>query len=849
MLRPGFVARSGPYSTGSAWCTRPNVSPSRLLQTYTVGELPSRSGLTPRPDIAAMDGNITIISSPHRSATTTATTVRHICRAARRNIPEDDIEDLTVDQRLERLSKLSGRVGEMRSVFDRESLLRQMGALDPALYAPPPPPPLRKSAEEGEEGEEEEEELPLYWIEWNDNPLTHVFNSTVSEQLPDGLRRRLVLTRDADEDEAVISTPLHNCLSVYICEGLEVDDSLERQEAAADFSRMQQAFLERWALYHGPLPPALVDLLCDFSLDAPPARAKMALWVLWLSEFGSEYWREVLGALQQPEDMPNAEFCTDDELMELQWMPYALPISVRKEALRTFWEYFGGSPLAEAVGFERTSQVDPLDPDGTAAAAAAAAAVAAEAPQPQPQPSPPEATAPLRPLPSFERFLWAYCHAEAHSLGNGERVVFFPQADPCLYATEPTLINTTLAVVADDGPSLDEFAVVATLRPLQQGEQLYAHAPFGEGAADGGGGATSQLHTQFGMVPEQGGNEADIQDLQPDTGSLEDDWLKRLLGQEASTRLDLVTDPRLRHLLNLAETGDADMDQMPPIRHILPPLQLPKLWGPGLVAGVKRLKLDERWIEPADFEREAIEQSLAEEEQTAAQMTAERRAAGFATGGAEELSYKEYDEWKQDLRSHEIVEVPGNPAILDTNEGRAEWRRMRAAWASLPRVAPDNKEHGRRMELALRGGPLEQVFLNPRDISRELAAAEAVLAAVNRILAAFPTTIEQDEQLVASASATAVGSATRGSSGRGKRRVDVSGSDSNSGSTDSAAAAAASPSLTSISTARMLGVVAWRLELKRVWRQMSGMLQEYRDALVVAEAAAGLAGAEEPVVA
>ncbi|GIL58970.1 hypothetical protein Vafri_13966, partial [Volvox africanus] len=462
----------------------------------------------------------------------------------------------------------------------------------------------------------------------------------------------------------------------------------------------------------------------------------------------------------------------------------------------------------------------------------------------------PEASAPLRPLPPFERFLWAYCHAEARSLGNGERVVFFPQADPCLYATEPTLINTTLAVVADDGPNLDEFAVVATLRPLQQGEQLYAHAPFGEGAADGGGGATSQLHTQFGMVPEQGGNEADIQDLQPDTGSLEDDWLKRLLGQEASTRLDLVTDPRLRHLLNLAETGDADMDQMPPIRHILPPLQLPKLWGPGLVAGVKRLKLDERWIEPADFEREAIEQSLAEEEQTAAQMAAERRAAGFTTGGAEELSYKEYDEWKQDLRSHEIVEVPGNPAILDTNEGRAEWRRMRAAWASLPRVPPDNKEHGRRMELALQGAPLEQVFLNPRDISRELAAAEAVLTAVDRILAAFPTTIEQDEQLVASASATAAGPATRGGSRRGRRRVDGSGSgsDSDSGSANSAATAAA-PSLTSISTPRMLGVVAWRLELKRVWRQISGMLQEYRDALVVAEAAAGLAEAEKPVAA
>ncbi len=78
------------------------------------------------------------------------------------------------------------------------------------------------------------------------------------------------------------------------------------QEAAADFSRMQRAFLERWARFHGAPPQALLDLLCDFSPEAPTARAKMALWVLWLAEgCGSEYWREVLGALPQPEDMPN----------------------------------------------------------------------------------------------------------------------------------------------------------------------------------------------------------------------------------------------------------------------------------------------------------------------------------------------------------------------------------------------------------------------------------------------------------------------------------------------------------------------------------------------------------------
>lgn len=98
-------------------------------------------------------------------------------------------------------------------------------------------------------------------------------------------------------------------------------------------------------------------------------------------------------------------------------MPYALPISVRREALRTFYEYFGASPLAEALGFERSSDIDPLDPDGSVAEEAKQAAAVSGIGPP----------GPLRPLPPFERFLWAYCHAEAHSLGNGERVVFFPQ--------------------------------------------------------------------------------------------------------------------------------------------------------------------------------------------------------------------------------------------------------------------------------------------------------------------------------------------------------------------------------------------------------------------------------------
>lgn len=87
-----------------------------------------------------------------------------------------------------------------------------------------------------------------------------------------------------------------------------------------------------------------------------------------------------------------------------------------------------------------------------------------------------------------------------------------------------------------------------------------------------------------------------------------------------------------------------------------------------MIAGVKRLKLDERLIEPSDVEREAIEASLAEEMSDAQAAREERHAAGFTTNSEAEVQYSEYDRWKQDMSSQEIVEIPGDPTILESDE-------------------------------------------------------------------------------------------------------------------------------------------------------------------------------------
>ncbi|KXZ54238.1 hypothetical protein GPECTOR_5g329 [Gonium pectorale] len=776
---------------------------------------------------------------------------------------------MSQQERLDRLEQISGRVGELRSVFDRESLLRQMGAIDPGLY-----------------DEAAEEDLPddreLEWIPFNDDATTHNHVQTAVEPLPDGLRHRLVATDDIEEDEALITCPLHNCLVVHLCEGLDIADSLERQEAAADFTRMQICFLDRWMQFHGDLPPALAALLCDFRIEAPNARAKMALWLLWVWDHcESAYWKQALAELPQPQDMPQMEFCDYDELAELQWLPYALPAGVRREALHQFYSRFCEQPIMQELGWEQLPPADPPadDAGGAAEAAEAGAASTSEpvdagakkgkaakggkgkgkgaaaepaAAEQQPAAAP---SRPLKPPPPFERFLWAYCHAEARSLGNGERVVFFPQADPMLYTLDQESINTTLAVVAEDGPILDEFAVLASLVPISKGQPLAASPPFAVGPV-GGGGSTSQLHTQFGLVPQHGGSAADVVDLAPETGTIDDDWLKRLLDQEAATRLDLVTDPRLRHLLALAEAGQADMRQMPPVGEMLPPLQLPKLWGPGLVAGVKRLRLVEQVMPPSEEAEEVLRASLREDEQLAERLAAARQlddglaalgvAPSAAAGAPAPVSYEEYEQWVNEPSVTEIVELPADEGLRDTAEGRAEWRRMLAAWHSLPRVSPSTREHGLRMEAALKGAPLREAFSSRRDLARELAAADSLLESFHKVLAWFPTTIEEDEQLLARAAApgaAAQGPAAAGrKSGRGRagrRSGSASGSDSDSeGATAQAAGRA-------VTTLRGRGLVAWRLEYKRVWAQMAGMVEEYRDALALADAEAGPVPPEE----
>ncbi len=86
------------------------------------------------------------------------------------------------------------------------------------------------------------------------------------------------------------------------------------------------------------------------------------------------------------------------------------------------------------------------------------------------------------------------------------------QADPCLYTTDPEAINATLAVVAGD-EFVDEFAVVATLCPVREGQQLLAFPPVNQ---EDGGGSSSHLHGHFGHLTHCEGNMADTVDLQPD---------------------------------------------------------------------------------------------------------------------------------------------------------------------------------------------------------------------------------------------------------------------------------------------------------------------------------------------
>ncbi|GFR47732.1 hypothetical protein Agub_g9492, partial [Astrephomene gubernaculifera] len=832
--------------------------------------------------------------------------------AARRREPQPDIEDMNLEQRLEHLDKISGRANEVSSIYTREMMMQQLGIMDPALYA-----------QLGEEQEGEEEETPMEFIPWNDDPRTHVVNNSEVEVHPDGLRRRLVATADAEPGDPIIQVPLHNCLVLYVADSeKDEEDSIERQEATAEFEAMQLQFLESWIGRHGPLPPGLTSLLCDFSLSAPPADTKMALWLLWLwghtsqeqegeqrqgqggsggpgssgkgeEEEGKEgqqqyaYWREALSALPQPADMPNLEFCSEDELQQLQWLPYSLPAAVRRGTLAAFYTRFCSSTLAALLGFMpaatapgagelvseqgleagQGSQQQEFDPyaviatakaveelaeaeydaqqaeaaavaarrlarveaaqfgemasmgsalaaeveaaEAVSAAAAARTAAAQKAAEVAAggkggREAAVAAAAGLRPLPSFERFLWAYCHAAARSAGNGERLVFIPQVDPCLYTCDPQAPNTTLTVVADqEGGLADHFAVLVANSPLSPGEPLLAASPVQSRMPHSGGGSaasgsTTQLHCLTGLVPEPGGNLADLVDFEPETGTLEDLWYKTLMGQEEATSLAAVTDPYLRHLLDLIAAGvKVDANQLPPLQKLLPGFKLSKLWGPGLIAGVRHiLTLEEADLVPIVEDEQELVEALYDDEALALEAAEARREAteperlemlrltervgvdlGYGSEGLPplqpEVSYSEYEEWRRNPASTEIVEVPADPEMLETELGRAQWRRLLAAWNSLPRLSPDSRVHGSCMERALGGAPLQRCFPDPSSLLREVGSAESLLASLRAVSSALPTSLEQDVALLAEARAAEEEEEEEGSSGRRRSLADL----------------------------------------------------------------------------
>lgn len=230
------------------------------------------------------------------------------------------------------------------------------------------------------------------------------------------------------------------------------------QEAVADFARSQHAFLDNWCRFHGPLPPMLRSLLCDFSLEGPDVRTKMALWLLWLADNSApgSYWHDTISRHLPPiSGMAQPEFCTAEEIKELQWPPYAVPAAARRDALTHFWWEFGGGDMVELLGWRRRQGNEELDeklfqavaeaelmklktqaPQGEDDAAMEArekvAEVLREIERVEAEHAAADAAAGLdeqglRPLPPAEAFVWAYVNAEAHALGNGQRIVFMAQ--------------------------------------------------------------------------------------------------------------------------------------------------------------------------------------------------------------------------------------------------------------------------------------------------------------------------------------------------------------------------------------------------------------------------------------
>ncbi len=148
-----------------------------------------------------------------------------------------------------------------------------------------------------------------------------------------------------------------------------------------------------------------------------------------------------------------------------------------------------------------------------------------------------------------------------------------------------------------------------------------------------------------------------------------------------------------------------------------------------------------------------------------------------------------------------------------------------------------------------------QVFLDPRDVKRELQAAITFREQIQHILDYFPTTIEEDEQLLAAATANAApiepvwGETpevpTAAPPAESEPAPPAAGSKKRGGKRKTAeAAAAATPSASNSSSSssgtvapispRVFGALQWRLEFKRVWRAMEGIVGEYVESLEVA---------------
>lgn len=621
---------------------------------------------------------------------------RQLDVSVRAKARDASISNLSIDDKIARLEQLS-EVGEVRSVFSataRESL------------------------------EEPHDDVQLQQVEWgDDDPATHNLIGFGVEDLPHQIpEKQLYALQDFKEDEAVVQIPLHNCLVVYLWERvheLEEADEHERVEAVEQLLQLQWNFLQQFQSVHGEVPEELLNIICDFTPTAPSSHFKVALWLLWISErcSTSPYWSIILDALPEVGAMPQPVLCTEWELEQLQWPPMTSVALARKHGLQDLYENIIETGLPQKLGFRCPKAAD----------SAGAQEAAGDAP-----------------VLTFERFAWAYIVAHKRSFLQADRLFFFPQIDPAMYTNDLAQVNTTVAITRFAEDVVDELACMVAMRDIQEGEVLGMWAPIDNATS----GATSDdVFWAFGHVIP--GNENDLVDFLPDVGSELDVHLKTIMGQGEAASLDYVTDPELRNLLTLVEEGKMPREDLPPIDKMLPRLQVPSLWLPGVLAGTRSSIVFQVQPVPAHM------------------------MDGQAVEGATM-----------------VQQVPANLQLLQTPEGRATFRRMQAAFNSLPKLSLDNKAHGQLMDAAIAGAPLSQVFTSPAALQEEKAKADQLLRQLTAVVAAFPTTPDEDRALIASA---------------------LSG------------AQEISPG--------MHAVVTWRLEWKLLWQAMADLTAVYKQAL------------------